>query len=76
MPAELVSIDARKVQAAAADGPLGVLIEVYAQITRAMDGLAASENDRPAAKAWRTRALGVEIPKWLHIAESQGWFPQ
>jgi hypothetical protein len=76
MPPELMNIDAHKVEAAAAEGPLNLVIEVYAQITASMRGLAMDEADRRGLHTWRVRALGVEIPKWLHIAESEGWFPQ
>jgi hypothetical protein len=76
MPPELLSIDASKVETAAADGPLSVIVEVYAQITAAMQGLANNEADLRDLQTWRLRALRVELGKWLAIAESQGWLRQ
>ncbi len=70
-----MKVDAHKVESAAADGPLGVVIEVYAQITASMNELAATEADRHQLRKWRVRALGIQLPKWLHIAEGEGWFP-
>lgn len=74
-PSELIKIDAHKVEIAAADGPLRVVIEVYAQITASMKELGGNDADRHQLHSWRVRALGIELPKWLHIADSEGWFP-